>query len=74
MQALQFTRNDTIFALYPGIFVWILLVGAVAAEGRVERGFLVVFLARVGTGSEYGWWDGMRETVERFQRVREIVG
>lgn len=74
VQSLQFPTHDATFTQYPGILIWILLVGAVAAEGRPERGFLVMFLSRTGVGSEYGWWDEMREMFETFRRVRQIVG
>jgi hypothetical protein len=74
VQSLQFPTHDATFAQYPGVLVWILLVGAAAAEGREERGFLVMFLARVGTGSGYSWWNEMRETVERFRAVRGVTG
>ena len=74
VQALHFPENDATFAQYPGVMIWILLVAAVAAEERDERGFLFMFLIRVGSGSVHGWWEGMRESIEKFRRVREIVG
>ncbi len=74
VQALQIPANDSIFAHYPGLMIWILLVAAVAAEGRDERGFLIMFLVRVGSGSVQGYWEEMRESIERFRRIRELVG
>ena len=50
-----------------------MLVAAVAAEGRDERGFLFMFLIKVASGSVHGWWEEMRESIETFQRMREMV-
>ena len=68
--ALKSPIHHANFQPYPGILLWVLLVGATTAEKRPERDF-THFLARTGLGmSVCGWFEEAREAMMRFRGVR----
>ncbi|KAH7342224.1 hypothetical protein BKA65DRAFT_287822 [Rhexocercosporidium sp. MPI-PUGE-AT-0058] len=66
---------DDTWVAYPGVLMWILLVGIAAAGkgGRRERSFLTMFFYRVGTTAV--WWgtEECTEAVMTFLRVKREV-
>ncbi|KAG4435418.1 hypothetical protein IFR05_009092 [Cadophora sp. M221] len=61
---------DETWVRYPGVLMWILLVGIAAGRRSRERSFLTMFFYRVGTTAV--WW-GMEECTEAvmtFLRVK----
>lgn len=64
---------DETWVRYPGVLMWILLVGVAAGKRSGERSFLTMFFYRVGTTAV--WW-GMEEctqAVMTFLRVKRAA-
>jgi hypothetical protein len=74
-RAVESPANDTLWDKYPGIFIWVLLVGCAAAEqGLTEYNYFVCLLIKVALGAGYGWLDALTEAVKSFIRVKALAG
>jgi hypothetical protein len=74
-RAVESPANDTVWDQYPGIFIWVLLVGCAAAEqGLTEYNYFVCLLIKVALGAGYGWLDALTEAVKSFIRVKALAG
>ncbi|KAH7412613.1 hypothetical protein BKA64DRAFT_659233 [Cadophora sp. MPI-SDFR-AT-0126] len=73
-ECLEDAENDEVWVRYPGVLLWILLVGVAAAEGGDgERSYLTMWFYRVGTTAV--WW-GVEECTEAtmvFLRVKRLA-
>jgi hypothetical protein len=65
-EELESPMNDEIWLQYPGIPLWILLVGAAVSEGREEGPFFVHFLVKVDIQSRWGWWEELNGASETW--------
>ena len=74
-RAVESPANDNVWNQYPGIFIWVLLVGYAAAEqGSTEYNYFVCLLIKVALGAGYGWLDALTEAVKSFIRVKALAG
>ena len=74
-RAVESPANDRVWDQYPGIFIWVLLVGCAAAEqGSTEDNYFLCLLIKVALGAGYGWLDALTEAVKSFIRVKTLAG
>jgi hypothetical protein len=68
---LESTANDGTWGRFPGILIWILLVGSAATErGIAEHSYFVSMLMRVALGASHGWWDELSGAMKTFMMAR----
>lgn len=73
-QGVESPANDDVWDRFPGILVWVLLVGCAAAEeGSTEYNYFVCLLIKVVLGAGYGWLDTLTEAVKTFIKVKELT-
>ncbi|RDW79476.1 hypothetical protein BP6252_04114 [Coleophoma cylindrospora] len=70
IEELESPVNDTTWLLYPGIFLWVLLVAAVATDGSPERAFLTQLFGKIVSVARWGWWREVRESMAVFLEMR----
>lgn len=59
---------------YPGVLLWILLVGVAAADGgEGERSYLTMWFYRVGTTAVHWGVEECTEAVLAFLRVKRVA-
>ncbi|KAH6676770.1 hypothetical protein B0J14DRAFT_586278 [Halenospora varia] len=63
--------DDDFWVRYPGVLLWVLLVGTAASRGKEEASFWIFYLARTtgGFSDAEGWMVGSR-AVKRFVEVQ----
>ena len=73
-QAVESPANDEVWDRFPGVFIWVLLVGCAASEERsTEYNYFVCLLIKVALGAGYGWLDVLTEAVKTFIKVKELA-
>jgi hypothetical protein len=73
-KAVESPANDEVWDRFPGIFIWVLLVGCASAEeGSIEYNYFVCLLIKVALGAGYGWLEVLTEAVKTFIKVRELA-
>jgi hypothetical protein len=74
-QAVESPVNDDVWDRFPGVFIWVLLVGSAAAEvGSTEYNYFACLLIKVALGASYGWLDALTEAVKTFIQVKGLAG
>jgi hypothetical protein len=73
-RAIESPINDDTWDQFPGILVWILLVGSAAAANMPEHSFFVSMLTKVGLGAAFGWWNEMSEAMRAFLEIKQRAG
>jgi hypothetical protein len=68
-RCLEDTRNDETWTEFPGILLWIILVGLAAAVHQPQCSFFAMFAFRIGTSA--AWW-GPREAREAIMTFLDI--
>ena len=73
-RAVESPANEDVWDRFPGIFIWVLLVGCAAAEqGSTEYNYFVCLLIKVALGAGYGWLDSLTEAVNTFINVKALT-
>jgi hypothetical protein len=62
---------DQFWLRYPGILLWVLLVGCAAAVKRSERSYFMMFLAKVGIFTELRCWFETESAILKFIAVQQ---
>ena len=65
--------EDDFWVRYPGVLLWVILVGTAAAWGKEEAAFWMFYLARTGSFSNAGNFlmEGM--TIRRFLEIQRLM-
>lgn len=73
-ECLEDAENDEVWVKYPGVLLWILLVGVAAADGgEGERSYLTMWFYRVGTTAVHWGVEECTEAVLAFLRVKRVA-
>ena len=73
-ECLEDADNDEVWVKYPGVLLWILLVGVAAADGgEGERSYLTMWFYRVGTTAVHWGVEECTEAVMAFLRVKRVA-
>ncbi|KAH7361032.1 hypothetical protein BKA65DRAFT_197237 [Rhexocercosporidium sp. MPI-PUGE-AT-0058] len=71
--SLNISAPNPFWIRYPGILLWVLLVGCAASVKREERSYFMMFLAKVGIFTEQRWWFETQNAVLRFLEVQSLA-
>jgi len=64
---------DPFWLRYPGILLWVLLIGCAAAVKRRERSYFMMYLAKVGIFTEPRCWFEAQSAILRFIEVQNTI-
>ena len=73
-ESLNTSAPDPFWLRYPGILLWVLLVGCAVSVKREERSYFMMFLAKVGIFTEQRWWFESQSAILRFIEVQSLTG
>jgi hypothetical protein len=66
------SSHDEFWERYPGILLWVLLVGTAASRGKEVAAFWMFYLARTGSFSNAEGWLVGSAAVNRFLRIQGL--
>jgi hypothetical protein len=69
--SLNASAPDPFWLQYPGILLWVLLVGCASAVKRSERSYFMMFLAKVGIFTKPRCWFETQSAILRFIHVQQ---
>lgn len=64
---------DDTWVCFPGILLWIMLTGTVAASNHPEQTFFKQFFAEIVSAARWSWWDEIIGAFEKFFKIRSIA-
>ncbi|KAL2074994.1 hypothetical protein VTL71DRAFT_8774 [Oculimacula yallundae] len=70
--SLNTSAGNPFWIQYPGILLWVLLVGCATSVKREERSYFMMFLAKVGIFSDERSWNETQTAVLRFVNVQGL--
>jgi type IV secretory pathway VirB3-like protein len=65
--------HDGFWARYPGILLWVLLIGTATARGRKEAAFWMFYLSRTGRFSDAETWLVGSAAIRRFIDIQRWI-
>lgn len=65
--------DDETWVRFPGILLWIILTGTVAAYNHPERAFFIHFYGKIISVARWQWWDEIIGAFETFLPMRRIA-
>lgn len=71
--SLNISAADQFWARYPGIRLWVLLVGCATSVNREERSYFMMFLAKMGIFADFRQWDETQSAILRFLDVQKLA-
>lgn len=72
-ESLNISAVDSFWLQYPGILLWVLLVGCAVSVEREERSYFMMFLAKMGIFTEQRWWFKTQSAILRFIEVQKLA-
>ncbi|KAH7417683.1 hypothetical protein BKA64DRAFT_305843 [Cadophora sp. MPI-SDFR-AT-0126] len=72
-ESLNISVSDPFWLRYPGILLWVLLVGCAVSVKRGERSYFMMFIAKVGIFTEHRWWFESQGAISRFIEVQGMA-
>ncbi|KAG4432122.1 hypothetical protein IFR05_012396 [Cadophora sp. M221] len=72
-ESLNISAPNPFWIRYPGILLWVLLVGCAVSVKREERSYFMMFLAKVGIFTEQRWWFETQNAVLKFIEVQSLT-
>ncbi len=71
-ESLNISAVDPFWLQYPGILLWVLLVGCAVSVEREERSYFMMFIAKIGIFTEQRWWFETQSAIMRFIEVQKL--
>lgn len=65
--------DDDFWLRYPGVLLWVLLVGTATARGKRESAWWVFYMARMGSFSSAERWEVGNAAVRRFLELQKLL-
>lgn len=65
--------HDDLWVRFPGVLLWVLLVGTAAARGKEEAAFWMFYLARTGSFSNADGWLMEGAAIRRFLEIQRLM-
>ncbi|PVH82312.1 hypothetical protein DL98DRAFT_514068 [Cadophora sp. DSE1049] len=72
-ESLNTSAPDPFWLRYPGLLLWVLLVGCAVSVKREERSYFMMFLAKVGIFTEQRWWFESQSAILKFIEVQRLA-
>jgi len=72
VRSLSSPDGDETWVRYPGILLWIILVGTVAANNHPERSFFIHFYGKIISVARWHWWEEVIGAFQSFFPIRRI--
>jgi hypothetical protein len=62
--------NDDFWVAYPGVLLWVLLVGTAVARGKKEAAFWMFYLSRTGSFPDAENWLAGNSAITKFLKIQ----
>ncbi|KAL5326419.1 hypothetical protein ACEPPN_004104 [Leptodophora sp. 'Broadleaf-Isolate-01'] len=72
-ESLNISAPNPFWIRYPGMLLWVLLVGCAVSVKREERSYFMMFLAKVGIFTEQRWWFETQNAILKFVKVQSLT-